>query len=490
MTLAADLLSRLSPQAVLELAARRMAHVAGAKNRIEPQADPVDWIEKNFFVPELTGPLQLADYQRRALREALSRDESGRFKYSVIVWSDIKKSIKSTIAAAVALWRAYMLDWGSLIIVANDLKQADSRVGFYLRRAIELNPKMRAEAKIRNYLIELPNRTRIESVPIDPTGEAGANADTVIFSELWGSHSQAQQRMWAEMALPPQKFGQSFRWIETYAGYSGESPLLEQLYEQGVKRGRRLWDDMEAYANDAARMFCLWNTTPLLSWQTPEYYTQQATELLDNEFRRIHRNEWVTSAQTFVPREWWEACRMDMPPLSKDEPIVVGMDAGVSGDCFGIVAVSRETPAARGQADTVSVRYVRKWTPPKGGTLDFAGPEAEIRRLCAEYNVIEISYDPYQLHDMSTRLRNEGLTVFHSVGQTQDRLVADKQLYDVIRDKRIRHSGEPDLTEHIQDANAKLEGDKMRLVKRAEHMKIDLAVALSMATMRILKMNW
>lgn len=478
-----DLLSRLSPQAILEQAAWRMAQIAAAKSRVDPKADPVDWIEQNFFVPELTGPLQLAEYQCRALREALSRDESGRFKYSVIIWSDIKKSIKSIIAAAVALWRAYTLSWGSILIVANDLKQADSRVGFYLRRAIELNPKMRAEAKIKNYLVELPNRTRIESVPIDPTGEAGANADTVIFSELWGSHSQAQQRMWTEMALPPQKFGQSFRWVETYAGYSGESPLLEQLYEQGVKQGRRLWDDSEAYANDAARMFCLWNTTPRLSWQTSEYYTQQATELLDNEFRRIHRNEWVTSAQTFVPREWWEACRADVSPLSKNEPIVIGMDAGVSNDCFGIVAVSRET-------DSVSVRYSQKWSPPKGGTLDFASPEAEIRRLCAEHNVIEIAYDPYQLHDMATRLRNDGLTYFHAVGQTQDRLIADKQLYDVIRDRRIRHGGEPDLTEHIQNANARTEGDKLRLIKRAEHMKIDLAVALSMATMRILKMNW
>lgn len=483
MTLARDFLSSLPPQTILELAARRMRQIAADRQRVEPQADPVDWIERNFLVPELAGPLQLADYQRRALREALSRDESGRFRYSVIVWSDIKKSIKSTIAAAVALWRAYTLDWGSLIIVANDLKQADSRVGFYLRRAIELNPRMRAEAKIKNYLVELPNRTRIESVPIDPTGEAGANADAVIFSELWGSHNQAQQRMWAEMALPPQKFGQSFRWIETYAGYSGESPLLEQLYEQGVKHGRRLWDDTEAYANDAARMFCLWNTTPRLSWQTPEYYAQQATELLENEFRRIHRNEWVTSAQTFVPKEWWDACKADVPPLAKDEPIVLSADAGVSNDTFGLIAVSRET-------DIVSVRYSQKWAPPKGGTLDFAKPEVELERLCAEYNVIEVAYDPYQLHDMATRLRNKGLTYFRAFPQGADRLVADKQLYDVIRDKRIRHSGEPDLAEHIQNANAKTEGDKLRLVKRAEHMKIDLAVALSMATARILKMNW
>ena len=91
---------------------------------------PVAWIERHFYIPELSGPMQLAPYQRAILDEAYKTDDAGQFLYSVIVWSDIKKSIKSSIAAAVALERASRLNWGSVKIVANDLKQADSRVAF------------------------------------------------------------------------------------------------------------------------------------------------------------------------------------------------------------------------------------------------------------------------------------------------------------------------------------------------------------------------
>src|SRR5262245_4487129 len=76
--------------------------------------DPIEWIEEEFYIPEtrhdpeLRGKIRLVDYQRDVLREALSRDESGNYKYSIIVWSDIKKSGKSSIAAAVNLARAEM----------------------------------------------------------------------------------------------------------------------------------------------------------------------------------------------------------------------------------------------------------------------------------------------------------------------------------------------------------------------------------------------
>src|SRR3990167_5847374 len=97
--------------------------------------DPVKWIEKNFYIPEtkndpkLKGRIGLEDYQRDALREALSRDENGNYKYSIIVWSDIKKSYKSTICAAVNLFIANNTEWGEGYVIANDLKQANSRVG-------------------------------------------------------------------------------------------------------------------------------------------------------------------------------------------------------------------------------------------------------------------------------------------------------------------------------------------------------------------------
>jgi phage terminase large subunit-like protein len=181
--------------------------------------DPVEWMEHEFYIPEtrtdpiLRGRIGLQDYQADAIREAFATDEKGNFKYSIIIWSDIKKSAKSTIAAAVTLFRAEFAEWGEFYVVANDLKQADSRVAHYIRRGIQLNERMRDTYRVLGYRTVAPNGSFIEAIPIDPSGEAGGNADLVVFSELWGANENQKQTMWVEMTIPPGKHGKAFRWV-------------------------------------------------------------------------------------------------------------------------------------------------------------------------------------------------------------------------------------------------------------------------------------
>lgn len=188
-----------------------------AARQSEEKRDLVTWIKRNFYIPEtkndptLKGRIGLQPYQEDVLREALSTDENGLFKYSIIVWSDIKKSAKSSICAAVNLARAWHTEYGEFYLVGNDLKQADSRVAMYLRRAIQLNPTMNKKVRTPGYKIILPSGTFIEAIPIDPSGEAGGNADQISWSELWGSNESAKQNMWAEQTIPPGKYGKGFR---------------------------------------------------------------------------------------------------------------------------------------------------------------------------------------------------------------------------------------------------------------------------------------
>jgi hypothetical protein len=480
-----------SPQvrAIAKLEAIRRRAVEESTTQ-EEYADPLNWILNNVYIPEIHGLIKLAPYQKWCLQEALALEPDGSFRYSTIVWSDIKKSIKSVIAASVALWRAMSTPWGSVIMVANDLKQADTRCGYYLRRSIELNPELHKTCNIKNYRIDFPNRAFIESVPIDPTGEAGSNADMTVWSELWGSHSQAQRRMWSEMTLPPGKFGKSFRWVETYAGYEGESVLLRQLYDLGVDPnqggeiipGGELFNPpLRVYRNREARLFLLWNDTPRLSWQSSAYYAEQAKVLEPAEFDRIHRNQWTSSMSSFTYAEHWDACFIPEPSkVGPRDPVIIAMDAAVSGDCFGVLALTRH--------DGISeVIECRKWTPPVGGKLEYDapdGPEEYVKYLCERYNVIECCYDEYQLHSTATRLRKELVTYFRVFQQGGDRLVADKMLKDSIRDRSITHHGDENLREHVLNALAKLEGEKIRLVKKSEKTKIDLAVCMSMAHCR------
>lgn len=450
----------------------------------------------------------LQPYQRDALTEALELDENGLYKYSVIVWSDIKKSAKSSIAAAVNLYRAEFAEWGEFYVIANDLKQADSRVSHYIRRAIQLNPKMQKRYKQQGYRITTPSGSFIEAIPIDPSGEAGSNPDQQTFSELWGANEEAKRNMWAESTLSPTKHGKSFRWVESYAGWAEESELLYSLYELGVKQGELLWPDrmydvtggvpmpLELYVNRSARMLCLWNTVPRCPWQTPEYYASESKVLTPNQFARIHRNQWVSTSDTFVPMEWWFACKREAgewPEIPKSHPHIIALDAAVSGDCFGLTLGCRH-PKIK---DEVMVQYAQKWTPEPNGKINFQGteeregPERVLRRLIRDYNVIEVAYDPFQLHDMATRLGQEHLAWFRAYSQGSDRLIADSGLRDLIRDRRIWHRGEHDLTEHIQNADVQedKEDRKLRLVKRAEKLKIDLAVCTSMMARELLRLN-
>lgn len=455
--------------------------------------DPVSWITQNFYIPETEKPIDLYPSQIIPLREALSRLEDGRFKYSTVVWSSIKKSAKSSIAAAVGMWFAMRKPWSSVKVVANDLKQATSRVYEYMTRAIRLRPDWNDTIRISGTHIYFPNHSVIEAIPIDPKGEAGGNDDLVIFSELWGWNNKASQKMWTEMTLSPMKYGQSLRWCETYAGFSGESPILETLYENGVTNGICIDPENEIYVRD--RLFVLWNTRPRLPWQTKEYYEQEASELSDVEFNRVHRNGWGASTGVFVHPEWWQNCKRPLPEYRRGESWVLALDAAISGDCFGMVAVARD-----GKGHSI-VRFAKKWTAPPKGEIQYTAPEGtdpmtsdtpegELYRLTRRHSIVEVPYDPYQLYSLCHSLSGKLVVWFNEFQQGAPRLEADKALYDDIRDGNIWHDGNfPDLDEHLMNANQQNENGKLRIVKRKETLKIDLAVCLSMANYEAKRLN-
>jgi phage terminase large subunit-like protein len=292
-----------------------------------------------------------------------------------------------------------------------------------------------------------------------------------------------------------------------------ESLILYGLWEQGVERGELLWPDrlydvtegeptvLEAYANPGARMFCLWNTQPRSPWQTQAYYDSEKAILHHLEFERMHRNQWITQTTTFVPMEWWDACkRDDFPEIPENWPMVMSIDAGTMKDNFGVLLACRH-PDRENYPDVTLILYAKNWVPPKGTTgLDFQGtpenpgPELEIRRLISEYNVLELAYDEYQLHDMVSRFRKEGIVYCRRFPQgsgRHSRTVADAALYDKIRERKIWHRGEPDMRQHILNANAKIDKEErmLRIVKRVEHLKVDLAVGLSMASYDLFRLN-
>jgi len=501
-------------------------------------ADIVTWMEARYWVPgDVTDPephiIKLMPHQRVVLRYMFQRLLDTTFRFKTMLYSSIKKSGKTCIGGAVGGWAAET--WGShsdVYFMGNDATQAKERGFAALKESVELTPGFDRkrqtlpgewsshEASARC----LRSRSRVHAIATDYQGEAGGNPVLSVWTELWGFIYKADLRFWAEMAPSPTR-PNSIRFVETYAGYVGESDLLEGLYDTVVetdqhKAGRQLTvqdlidalgDDYEPgcfaealnpdspvpiYVNDTAQMVAYWDSgtqARRMPWQRGEhgqrYYDSEAATLTDSQLRRLHLNEWVSAESEFVPIEWWDACKNPWPlQPGETTQLVVAMDAGVSHDCFGLVVVSR----APQRDDAVAVRGCQKWTPPAGGQIDFEGPAEAVRYLCHHFNVLLVCYDPYQLHDMATRLRDELGIWFQEFTQGGDRLEADSQLYHLIAQKRIQHDGNIDLREHIQNCAAKTQKDeesKLRLVKKSDSRKIDLAVALSMACRECLRLN-
>jgi len=494
------------------------------KKQSEPPAPPniADWAEANFYIPTDIGQnklIKLLPHQRVILELFFNPAHAQALNcgpnFQTLVYSTIKKSGKTAIAAVVARWITET--WGShseVFSLANDLEQARGRIYQAALTSIELDPSFRRQHKgiphrwriIERQATHLPSSSTLKAVSADYKGEAGSNPVATLWSELWGYESESSIRLWEELTPVPTR-PRSIRYVETYAGYEGESAILNELEDRIKKDGIRLtrhqlinlgldWPFPDAelpfYYHPPTRTFAYWDTglaARRMPWQTPEYYSAQEGELRPSAYRRLHLNERVSNAETFIQKEWWSRLARTSSPLTKNTPIVVAADASVTGDCTALVAVSRD-PA---QPDQVEQHLCRVWHPTAALPLDYSQTiEPTLREWCKNYNVVQIAYDAYQLHDLMTRLRNDGVAWTRSFSQNAERSIADKQLFDLIRDARIHHTGDPTLAEHLYNCGAKVpagDNSRLRLVKKAQRSKIDAAVALSMAASECLRLN-
>jgi len=245
----------------------------------------------------------------------------------------------------------------------------------------------------------------------------------------------------------------------------------------------------------------------------------RAQTLTEREARVLLEAAWedLSEGQPFLPDiTWWDHCREDLPPLGQHESLVLSLDAATgrtatSSDCFAIVGTTRHPDPARVD-DSVAVRYAKTWQAKAGqkidyqGTWDDPGPERELLRLCGYdmdesgtpvyqrgggYNVTCVVYDPTELHDMAARLSRAGVAWFQEFSQSSLRYESDRQLLELIQQRRIAHDGNEEMRKHIYNADRKTDesGHKLRIVKRVDSLKIDLAVALSMGSYQTLYLN-
>ncbi|MGB2693765.1 MAG: terminase TerL endonuclease subunit [Dehalococcoidia bacterium] len=414
------------------------------------------------------------------LKPILATDDDGGPLHKLIYIELARGHYKTGSVANVAIAVALEESGTDVIAVASDLDQA-ALVHEAIDGQRERNPRLAAALVRTKRMFKTRNGSTIKIMSSDAPSALGIGVNCkrlrIICDELtqW-----PRADLYHAMATTLPKVWDSQLIIITNAGVSPGS-----AWQWGVRQA----------ANEHGYMFTAEGT--IASWIRPEDLEHVRATVPPPIYARFHENAWVEEASTFVPIELWDACAdpalSPLRPLSEGErardaeQVVIGVDAGVTGDCFAIVSVTRD-PAR--PEDAVAVRDVAIWMPRHGHAIDFSEPWAHLETMCQRHNVAVIAYDPYQLHDFMQRFQRDIGYWCSPFDQGAKRAQADSDLFQLIRSKRTRHNGDPGLREHIANCGWKVaaqEDTRARLIKRGSG-KIDSAVALSMSASECLRL--
>lgn len=277
--------------------------------------------------------------------------------------------------------------------------------------------------------------------------------------------------------IPPPTRKIACRLTVSYAGFEGESELLEGLYKRGMA-GHLLAPSLYA----AGGLLVAWHHEPTAPWQTAAWLDQMREAHRPNAYLRQIENRWVSTESTFVDLEWWDACvDPNAAPALADHSlsVYVGVDASVKRDSTAVVACAYDRATHR-------VRLVghRVFQPSPDDPLVFETTiEAEVLNLMQRFRVREVRYDPYQMASTAQRLAARRVPMVEFAQTMSNLTEASSNLYELIKGRNLVAYPDDALRLAIQRSIA-VEGTRgWRITKEKASHKIDVVVALAQAAL-------
>ena len=206
-----------------------------------------------------------------------------------------------------------------------------------------------------------------------------------------------------------------------------------------------------------------------------------------NAFLRMIENQFVTSEDTFVELEWYDACiDAELRPVLGDRRSMllwVGVDASVKRDSTAIAAATFDSEKQR-------VRLIshKIFQPSPTDPLDFeATIEAYLRDLAARFALAEVRYDPYQMAAVAQRLVKAGLPMIEFPQTVPNLTESSTALYELIKGRNLVVYPDDDLRLAISRCVAIETARGWKISKETASAKIDVVIALAMAALGALQ---
>ena len=203
------------------------------------RSDPVSFIEEMLIDPETDEPFVLLPAESAFLQHAFKTDEDGRMLYPELLYACPKKSGKTAFAAIITIdddlaVRRLLIRGGVLRQRPRSSTRPCVCCGQAHRRG---QPAVEVRGS-RSRKTRSPSRRRARpSRAIDSgyAGAAGGNQNISVFDEVWAYTSERSRRLWDELVPPPTR-KIACRLCVTYAGFEGESVLLQEMYKRGLQQ--------------------------------------------------------------------------------------------------------------------------------------------------------------------------------------------------------------------------------------------------------------
>src|SRR5207253_7570860 len=160
----------------------------------------------------------------------------------------------------------------------------------------------RGSAKVTANKVEFSSTgATITAIASDFAGAAGANPTITVFDELWGYVSERARRLWDECVPVPTR-PVSVRLTTTYAGFEGESDLLEGLHKRGLE-GEEVAPAL--WRQDGMLMF--WSHEAVAPWQTEAWRAQMRAQLRPSAYLRMIESRFVAGGAGVGEAAWGAA---------------------------------------------------------------------------------------------------------------------------------------------------------------------------------------
>jgi phage terminase large subunit-like protein len=453
--------------------------------------------------PRIGQPFALEPWQRAFLREFYRRDSKGRRIYRFGLLGLPRGNGKTPLAAGLGLYELVRrADAPEVYCAAGSKEQA--RICLDFARSFVEAGELAEFVRVRSSL-SCPERSGIMQV-LSAEGrlQHGRAPAASLLDELWAFETARQEEVYRALTTASHKRVDAFLLAITTAGYDRHS-LLGRIYEAALgwqevtisrngcltvakdeEHGSLLWWYGAPESTDLEDER-IWRAVNPASWIELRDLRRQLHDpgLGENDFRRLHLNQWTRTREAWLPDGCWARLRSEAE-IPERADVYVGVDVGLVHDstavCFahlledGRIALRVHVWSAKEEAPA------HVFVP--GGRVHLEAVEAFIRELGRRYRVREIAYDPRFFNRSAEILEGEGFELVEFQQASGPMADAYQSFYQEALEGTLTHDGDPVFAAHVEATAAQKSERGWRVRKLKSSQRIDALVAAVLAVAR------